>query len=317
MVVLEARNAVRVLFESARGWSTGSASSSRSEPRDSFGAAHRLLGADHCGARREELGDIVAEIDPGSTDPSASEAHNDDPVVREDEAAGGGGAVRDARVVEPMQQRPCLAQWSIVVRRERAQIASVDPTPHEHALAVADPMGPPHLGGGHTVARGEHHCEGFVLDRPVGVPDVIGIDGIAERRKSPQPIQPVRVTPVPIRDTNVQGYAVDGVDTKGAPPRIDRFDRADLEAFVGQPRREHARVRKTARCPEHEMDRRADHPADRETPQDVGREVGTYIHTSDRNQRDQQPSGTTRRAAEIRARHGCHRRRDRDMSRRK
>ena len=134
-----------------------------------------------------------------------SEAHDDDPVVREDEAAGGGGAVRDARVVEPLQQRPCLAQSGAILRWERAQIASVDPAPHEHALAVADPMGPRHLGCRHTVSSREHQCQGLVLDRTVGVPDVVGLDGIAERRQPPQPIQPVRVTPVPIRDTNVQG----------------------------------------------------------------------------------------------------------------
>ena len=199
----------------------------------------------------------------------------------------------------------------------RAQIASVDPLPHEHALAVADPVRPQHRRCGHTVTRREHQSERFMLDGAVRVPDVVRFDGIAKRSQSPQAVEPVGVSPVAVSDADVQGFAADGVDAKGATSRIDRHDRGDLEALLGEPGGEHTRIGKAARGTQQQMDRGADHPADREASQDVGGEMSADIQPGDGNQRDQQPCRPARRAAEVRARYGRHRRRNGDVRRRK
>ena len=167
------------------------------------------------------------------------------------------------------------------------------------------------------MARGEHQGERFVFDGAVSVSHVVRLDGIAKRSQSPKTVEPVGVSPVAVRDADVQRLAAHGVDAKGAASRIDRRDCGDLEALLGEPGGEHARIGKAARRTEQQMDCGADHPADREASQDVGGEMSTDIQSSDGYQRDQQPCGSTRRAAEVRARHGRHRCRDGDMRSRK
>ena len=267
-------------------------------------AAHRRR------TRRQELGDVVSERGGGRSERRAGEAHDEDAIVRDDEAARVRRSVGDASTVESLQDRPRLAEMRFVVRTAVGEVITGYPHPHDHALAVRHPIGPQHLRRGDALAGGEDEGQGFVFDGAIGVAHICGVDRIPEREPSPRPVQPVGVAPVTVRHADVQERSIGGFDTEGVALPVDRLDTPDLESLGGEAGAEDLRVGVAARCPEHEVDTRADHPAQGEAADHIRREVRADVDARDRDQHNEEPRRPAGRSAEIGTGDGRHRGRD-------
>ncbi len=274
-------------------------------------------GADRRRARRKQLRDVVSERGGCRAKLRPCESHDDDAIAGEDEAARVGCSVGDPGAMESLQHAPGGTEggsppaWCDV-----GQVLARHPRPDEHALAVGDPIGPEHIGHRDVVTGGEDECERFVFDGTVGVPSVCGGDRITEREEPPCPVQPVGVTAVTIRHTDVQDRSIGCLDSKRTGSGVHGFDGADVEALFAETGGERLRVGVPARRPEHEMDHRADHPAEREPADHVSREVGAHIDARNCNERDEQPRRPSGGAAEVGAGDRRHRGRDGDVRRR-
>ena len=246
------------------------------------------------GQRRHELGDVPREGVVVGAGLRVAEVHDPRPAdVVDQHVAPDEIVVGDPGLPEQPDLVPDLREQSGGQRlgRQGVETRPVEVVLHDHRAPFVAP-GEQDAGRPHPPLAGDHGGDRLVLGLPAQRRDGVGVLDVPDGDQAVQPVEPVPLGPVRPEVLHVQPAALGGgglervraASGEGTGPQLQHRDAQPAQQPV-QP----FRVDLETRHAEGPVHRRSDRPPERDTPDDVERQVGADVDPGEGHHPRQHP----------------------------